>query len=84
MSAKHEHELDDIDSSDLRRRDFVALSVAGAAAATALPAAAVPPGPAVAEKNVTIHGERYPPCIHLILLKRSIPEISGYLGHADV
>jgi carboxymethylenebutenolidase len=55
MSAKHEHELDSVDSSDLRRRDFVALTVAGAAAATALPAAAVPAGPAVIEKNVTIH-----------------------------
>jgi len=55
MSAKHEHELDMPDSGDLRRRDFVALSVAGAAAATALPAAAVPAGPSVAEKNVTIN-----------------------------
>jgi len=54
MSAKHDIELDSTDSSDLRRRDFVALSVAGAAAATALPAAALPAGPAVVEKNVTI------------------------------
>ncbi|MFL6679068.1 MAG: dienelactone hydrolase family protein [Burkholderiaceae bacterium] len=57
MSAKHEHELDipdTGDAGDLRRRDFVALSVAGAAAATALPATAVPAGPAVVEKNVTI------------------------------
>jgi len=55
MSAKHDNELDMPHDSDLRRRDFVALSVAGAAAATALPAAAVPAGPPVAEKNVTIN-----------------------------
>ena len=54
MSAKHEHELDTPDS-DLSRRDFVALSVATGVAATALPAAAVPAGPAVVEKNVTIN-----------------------------
>jgi carboxymethylenebutenolidase len=57
MSAKHEHEFapSDIDAGDLRRRDFVALSVAGGVAATALPAAAIPAGPPVVEKNVTIN-----------------------------
>jgi len=57
MSAKHEHELDDSssDGGDLRRRDFVALSVATGVAATALPAAAIPAGPPVVEKNVTIN-----------------------------
>ena len=42
MSAKHEHDLDTSDTNDLRRRDFVALSVATGVAATAMPAAAVP------------------------------------------
>jgi carboxymethylenebutenolidase len=55
MSAKHDHDLDTPDTSDFSRRDFVALSVATGVAATALPAAAVPAGPAVVEKNVTIH-----------------------------
>jgi carboxymethylenebutenolidase len=55
MSAKHDHELDTPDTNDLSRRDFVALSVATGVAATALPAAAVPAGPAVVEKNVTIN-----------------------------
>lgn len=61
MSAKHEHEfatseiVGDADSNDLRRRDFVALSVATGVAATALPAAALPAGPPVVEKNVTIN-----------------------------
>jgi len=57
MSAKHEHELDDSssDGGDLRRRDFVALSVASGVAATSLPAAAIPAGPPVVDKNVTIN-----------------------------
>ena len=59
MSAKHEqeHEQDvsTSDSGDLRRREFVALSVATGVAATALPAAAIPVGPPVVEKNVTIN-----------------------------
>ena len=58
MSAKHDHEIDTLDRPDageLRRRDFVAMSVATGVAATALPAAAVPAGPAVVEKNVTIN-----------------------------
>jgi carboxymethylenebutenolidase len=54
MSAKHDTDLDTLDAADLRRRDFVALSVATGVAATALPAAAVPAGPPVVEKNVTI------------------------------
>ena len=58
MSAKHDndhaHEADP-DTADLRRRDFVALSVATGVAATALPAAAAPAGPPVVEKNVTIN-----------------------------
>ena len=54
MSAKHDTDLDTLDAGDLRRRDFVALSVATGVAATALPAAAVPAGPPVVEKNVTI------------------------------
>ena len=54
MSAKHDHEIDTPDDP-LRRRDFVALSVATGIAATALPAAALPAGPAVVEKNVTIN-----------------------------
>jgi len=59
MSAKHEQEHEqDVslsDSGDLRRREFVALSVATGVAATALPAAAIPVGPPVVEKNVTIN-----------------------------
>ena len=59
MSAKHEQEheqdISTSDSGDLRRREFVALSVATGVAATALPAAAVPAGPPVVEKNVTIN-----------------------------
>ncbi len=59
MSAKHEQEHETPvftpDAGDLRRREFVALSVATGAAATALPAAAVPAGPPVVEKNVTIN-----------------------------
>ena len=54
MSAKHDTDLDTLDAGDLRRRDFVALSVATGVAATSLPAAAVPAGPPVVEKNVTI------------------------------
>jgi carboxymethylenebutenolidase len=55
MSAKHEHDLENPDAGELRRRHFVALSVAGGVAATSLPAAAVPAGPPVVEKNVTIN-----------------------------
>jgi carboxymethylenebutenolidase len=56
MSAKHEQEHDRTsDTGDLRRRDFVALSVATGVAATSLPAAAIPAGPPVVEKNVTIN-----------------------------
>ena len=55
MSAKHDHDLDTPDTSDFSRRNFVALSVATGVAVTALPAAAVPAGPAVVEKNVSIH-----------------------------
>jgi carboxymethylenebutenolidase len=55
MSAKHEHDPETPDAGELRRRDFVALSVAGGVAATSLPAAAVPAGPPVVEKNVTIN-----------------------------
>ena len=58
MSAKHEHDpspADDSDAGDLRRRDFVAISVATGVAATALPAAAIPAGPPIVEKNVTIN-----------------------------
>ena len=58
MSAKHEQEheqdISPSDAGDLRRREFVALSVATGVAATALPAAAIPAGPPVVEKNVTI------------------------------
>jgi len=55
MSAKHEHDTAD-EPGDLRRRDFVALSVATgvAATATALPAAAAPGAAKVVEKDVTI------------------------------
>ncbi len=57
MSAKHDQESDvsSADGADLRRRDFVALSVATGVAATSLPAAAIPAGPPVVEKNVTIN-----------------------------
>ena len=55
MSAKHEHDQQTSDAGELRRRDFVALSVAGGVAAASLPAAAVPAGPPVIEKNVTIN-----------------------------
>src|SRR6201996_852866 len=58
MSAKHEHETDlaeTTDAGELRRRDFVALSVATGVAATSLPAGATPAGPAVVEKDVTIN-----------------------------
>ncbi|MEO5689759.1 MAG: dienelactone hydrolase family protein [Burkholderiaceae bacterium] len=51
MSAQFESDPSISDAADLRRRTFVALSVA----ATALPAAALPAGPAVIEKNVTIN-----------------------------
>ena len=54
MSTQFESE-----SSTLRRREFVAAtvatSVATGVAATALPAAAIPAGPPVVEKNVTIN-----------------------------
>ena len=57
MSAKHDQEQDPstFDAGDLRRRDFVALSVATGVAATSLPAAAIPAGPPVVEKDVTIN-----------------------------
>jgi carboxymethylenebutenolidase len=55
MSAQFESDSRTSDASDLRRRDFVALSVATGMATTALPAAAIPAGPAVVEKNVTIN-----------------------------
>ena len=55
MSAKHELDDSSCDGGDLRRRDFVALSVATGVAATSLPAAAIPAGPPVVEKNVTIN-----------------------------
>ena len=57
MSAKHEHQdqAQPSDVGDLSRRNFVAMSVATGVAATALPAAAIPAGPAVVEKNVTIN-----------------------------
>ena len=55
MSAKHDTDLDTLDAGDLRRRDFVALSVATGVAATSLPAAAIPAGPPIVEKNVTIN-----------------------------
>jgi carboxymethylenebutenolidase len=51
MSAQFEPDSRTSDAGDLRRRTFVAASVA----ATALPAAAVPAGPPVVEKNVTIN-----------------------------
>jgi len=56
MSAKHDNDTEaSSDTTDLRRRDFVALSVATGVAATALPAAAVPAGKPVVEKDVTIN-----------------------------
>jgi carboxymethylenebutenolidase len=55
MSAIHEPDVSSSDGGDLRRRDFVALSVATGVAATSLPAAAIPAGPPVVEKNVTIN-----------------------------
>lgn len=55
MSVMHETGVSTSDRSDLRRRDFVALSVATGVAATSLPAAAVPAGAAVVDKDVTIH-----------------------------
>ena len=54
MSALHEPDVTHPEAGQLHRRDFVALSVATGVAATALPAAAVPAGPPVVEKNVTI------------------------------
>jgi len=55
MSAMPEPDVSSSDARDLRRRDFVALSVASGVVATSLPAAAIPAGPPVVEKNVTIH-----------------------------
>jgi len=55
MSAMHEPDVSSSDGRDLRRRDFVALSVATGVAATSLPAGAIPAGPPVVEKNVTIN-----------------------------
>ena len=55
MSAKHDQESAASDTPDLRRRDFVALSVATGVAATSLAAAAIPAAPPVVEKNVTIN-----------------------------
>ena len=55
MSVIYEPEVSSSDGGDLRRRDFVALSVATGVAATSLPAAAIPAGPPVVEKNVTIN-----------------------------
>ena len=52
MNAQSESEISTSDQGDLRRRDFVAATVATGVAATALPAAAA--APAVVEKNVTI------------------------------
>jgi carboxymethylenebutenolidase len=51
MSAQFEPVPSPSDAGELRRRSFVALSVA----ATALPAVALPAGPPVVEKNVTIN-----------------------------
>ena len=53
MSAQHESDVTHPEASDLRRRDFVALSVATGVAATALPTAAAA-APAVVEKDLTI------------------------------
>ena len=55
MSAMYEPDVSSSDGGDLRRRGFVALSVATGVAATALPAAALPAGPAAIEKDVTIN-----------------------------
>jgi len=55
MSAMYEPDVSSTDGGDLRRREFVALSVATGVAATSLPAGAIPAGPPVAEKNVTIN-----------------------------
>jgi carboxymethylenebutenolidase len=52
MSAQHESDVTTSPPADLRRRDFVALSVATGVAGAALPAAAAPLE--VVEKNVTI------------------------------
>jgi carboxymethylenebutenolidase len=52
MSAQHESDVTTSALSDLRRRDFVALSVATGVAGAALPAAAAPLE--VVEKDVTI------------------------------
>jgi len=53
MSAQHESDVTRPEASDLRRREFVALSVATGVAATALPCGAGA-APAVVEKDVTI------------------------------
>ena len=53
MSAQHESDVTTSALADLRRRDFVALSVATGVAGAALPAAAAPLE--VVEKNVTIN-----------------------------
>jgi carboxymethylenebutenolidase len=55
MSAMPEPDLSSSEGLDLRRRDFVALSVATGVASASLPAAAIPAGPAVVEKNVTVN-----------------------------
>ena len=56
MSVMPESDLSSSDGLDLRRRDFVALSVVATGVASAsLPAAAIPAGPAVVEKDVTIN-----------------------------
>ena len=53
MSAQHESDVTTSALADLRRRDFVALSVATGVAGAALPAAAAPLE--VVEKNVAIN-----------------------------
>ena len=56
MSVMQEPDVSTSEGGDLRRRAFVALSVASGVAATSLPAAALPAGsPPVVEKNVTIN-----------------------------
>src|SRR6185503_3440955 len=55
MSAMPDPDLSSSEGLDLRRRDFVALSVATGVASASLPAAAIPAGPAVVEKNVTVN-----------------------------
>ena len=55
MSAQFESDTRPADAPDLRRRGFVAATVATGMAATTLAAAALPAGPAVTEKNVTIN-----------------------------